>query len=141
MNFRTKSISKSFYLSPFGNTSLYTLIYICAVKGIFYILLFYLLGCIISSLSGGVVSGNVIGMVLLFAALSLKIIRPQTVKAPSKFLLDHMAMLFIPPGVGILVSYSIISQHLWAIILAAGISTVIVIAAVGWIQQILGRKL
>lgn len=59
--------------------------------GIFYILLFYLVGSIVSSLTGNIVCGSVIGMVLLFAALYFKIIERQNVSGASKFLLDNMA--------------------------------------------------
>ena len=109
--------------------------------GIFYILLFYLVGSIVSSLTGNVVCGSVIGMVLLFAALYFKIIERQNVSDASKFLLDNMALLFVPPGVGLFVSYSLIARHLWAIIISGVISTVIVLVAVGWIQQKIGKKL
>lgn len=115
--------------------------YICAVLGIFYILLFYLLGNIVSVLTGRAVSGSVIGMVLLFAALHFKMIKPQSVRGTSKFLLDNMALLFVPPGVGLMVSYALVEEHLWAIIVSGAVSTVIVILAVGWIQQKLGQKL
>ena len=40
--------------------------------GIFLILLFYLLGCFVAALIGNFVPGSVIGMILLFCALSLK---------------------------------------------------------------------
>lgn len=87
------------------------------------------------------VSGSVIGMVLLFAALYFKVVKPQSVHGTSKFLLDNMALLFVPPGVGLMVSYALIEAHLWAIILSGALSTVVVVLSVGWIQQKLGRRL
>lgn len=62
--------------------------------GIFLILLFYLLGCFVAALIGNFVPGSVIGMILLFCALSLKWVRPGHVKKVSMFLLDNM-MLFL----------------------------------------------
>lgn len=41
------------------------------MPGLFYILLFWLIGNALSILTGGYVSGNIIGMILLFAALCL----------------------------------------------------------------------
>ena len=67
-------------------------------------MLFYLLGCLISALIGNFVPGSVIGMVLLFAALSLKWVRPGAVKRVATFLLDNMMLFFVPVGVGLITS-------------------------------------
>ena len=47
--------------------------------GLFLILLFYLLGCLISALIGNFVPGSVIGMILLFLCLFFKLIKPDMV--------------------------------------------------------------
>ena len=41
------------------------------MTGLFFILFFWLLGNALSLLTGGYVSGNIIGMILLFASLCL----------------------------------------------------------------------
>ena len=51
--------------------------------GLFLILLFYLLGCLVSALLDNFIPGSVIGMILLFGALSLKWVRPGHVKKVS----------------------------------------------------------
>ena len=84
--------------------------------GLFLILLFYLLGCLVSALLDNFIPGSVIGMILLFGALSLKWVRPGHVKKVSTFLIDHMMLFFIPVG------------------------TVLVIAAVGLVEQKLESK-
>ena len=93
--------------------------------GIFLILLFYLLGCFVAALIGNFVPGSVIGMILLFCALSLKWVRPGHVKKVSMFLLDNMMLFFIPVGVGLITSL---------------VSTVLVIAVVGLVEQKLESK-
>ena len=108
--------------------------------GLFLILLFYLLGCLISALIGNFVPGSVIGMVLLFAALSLKWVRPGAVKRVSTFLLDNMMLFFVPVGVGLITSYTLLSRYMLVIIVASLVSTVLVIAVVGLVEQKLESK-
>ena len=108
--------------------------------GIFLILLFYLLGCFVAALIGNFVPGSVIGMILLFCALSLKWVRPGHVKKVSMFLLDNMMLFFIPVGVGLITSYTLLSRYMLAIIVASWVSTVLVIAVVGLVEQKLESK-
>ena len=108
--------------------------------GIFLILLFYLLGCFVAALIGNFVPGSVIGMILLFCELSLKWVRPGHVKKVSMFLLDNMMLFFIPVGVGLITSYTLLSRYMLAIIVASLVSTVLVIAVVGLVEQKLESK-
>lgn len=103
-------------------------------------MLFYLLGCLISALIGNFVPGSVIGMVLLFAALSLKWVRQGAVKRVATFLLDNMMLFFVPVGVGLITSYTLLSRYMLAIIVASLVSTVLVIAVVGLLEQKLESK-
>ena len=50
------------------------------MTGLFQILLFWLIGNALSLITGGYVSGNIIGMILLFAALCLRWVRAETVR-------------------------------------------------------------
>ena len=108
--------------------------------GIFLMLLLYLLGCFVAALIGNFVPGSVIGMILLFCALSLKWVRPGHVKKVSMFLLDNMMLFFIPVGVGLITSYTLLSRYMLAIIVASLVSTVLVIAVVGLVEQKLESK-
>ena len=103
--------------------------------GIFYILCFWLLGNLLSELTGRVVSGNVLGMLLLFAALKLRILRPDAVRPAARFLTANMALCFVPFGVGLMLSYRMIAANLWAIVVAAVLSTILVLVCVGRVTQ------
>ena len=105
--------------------------------GLFHILLFWLAGNAIAYFTGSYISGNVIGMVLLFAALRIK---PHRVRPAARFLLGSMGLFFVPFGVGLMVSYDLIVRHLWAIAVASIISTLLVLLSVGWTFQKIGRK-
>lgn len=105
------------------------------LPGIFIVLLFFVLGELTGWLLNGFIPGSVIGMMLLFAALCLKIVKPHQIKPVAKFLCDNMALFFVPAGVGIINALDILSQYWQAVLLACSISTVIVIVVVACIQE------
>lgn len=107
----------------------------------FTIILFFLLaGDIISSLTGHFIPGSVIGMVLLFAALCMKIIRPEWIRSASDFLTKNMTVMFIPAAIGIVEQWGLIKTNLipWIVIVFAG--WLMVLAASGWAVQIVSQK-
>ncbi|MEG0789827.1 MAG: CidA/LrgA family protein [Alistipes sp.] len=110
------------------------------MTGLFYIMLFWVIGNTLSYLTGNYISGNIIGMILLFAALNLRWVKAETVRPAAKFLLGTMALFFVPFGVGLMVSCEVIMQNLWAIVVSGIVSTVIVLISVGWTFQCLNRK-
>ena len=93
------------------------------MPGLFYILLFWLIGNALSILTGGYVSGNIIGMILLFAALCLHWVKAETVRPAARFLLGAMALFFVPYGVGLMDSYRVILDNLWAIVISGASGT------------------
>ena len=101
------------------------------MSGLFYILLFWLIGNALSILTGGYVSGNIIGMILLFAALCLHWVKAETVRPAARFLLGAMALFFVPYGVGLMDSYRVILDNLWAIVISGIASTIIVLLVTG----------
>lgn len=105
------------------------------LKGIFIILLFYFLGQWISHLIGGFVPGSIIGMILLFVALCLKVVGPDPVKEVSSALTGNMVLFFIPAGAGVLESYGLIGRSWVSIIVVCSVSTVLVLAVVALVQQ------
>ena len=100
-----------------------------------WILIFWLAGNVVSNLTGNIVSGNVLGMLLLFAALKLRAVDPDTVKPAAKFLTSNMALCFVPFGVGLIISYRAIADNVWAIAVAAAVSTVLVLISTGRTMQ------
>ena len=108
--------------------------------GLFYILLFWLIGNALSLATGGYVSGNIIGMILLFAALCLRWVRAETVRPAARFLLGAMALFFVPYGVGLMDSYQVILENGWAIVVSGIVSTIVVLFITGKTFQSLNRR-
>jgi len=111
------------------------------IKGSFFILLFYLLGEMISLLLNGFIPGSVIGMVLLFLSLLLKIVRPEWVKNTATVITRNMAVFFVPAAVGLVAYVELLSNSLVTIFSAIIISTILTIIAVGLVQQALEKKI
>ncbi|MDY6121907.1 MAG: CidA/LrgA family protein [Porphyromonas sp.] len=101
----------------------------------FYILLFYALGEGLSLLIGRFVPGSVLGMLLLFLALHLGLIRTSKVDSASTFLTDNMGLFFVPAGVGLITQIDLLRQYWAAITVSMFISTAVVLWVVAFAQQ------
>ena len=89
------------------------------------------------------IPASVYGLLLMLAALGLKLIKVEQVKEASSFLVGILPILFLVPAVGVMALWSELRAFLLPCILAAVPVTVIVMAASGlvtqWIQR-LGKK-
>lgn len=81
------------------------------------------------------VPGNVLGMVLLLGALMLGVIRLEWVTEAAELVLTHMAMLFVPVGVGVMLYFDLLAREWLPIVAATVLSTFVVIAVTGHVTQ------
>ena len=86
------------------------------------------------------IPASIYGIVLLFAALVLKIIPVSAVKDVSTFLLEIMPMLFIPAAAGLLEAWGILEPNLAAYIVITLVATVAVMVVSGLVTQFFVRK-
>ncbi len=77
----------------------------------FYLWLFYTGGNLIASVIPFPIPGNVVGMVLLFAALCLGIVKVEQLQVASSFLLKHLTFFFIPLAVGLMNWGGLFMEH------------------------------
>lgn len=82
------------------------------------------------------VPSSIIGMLLLAAALKMRIVREMWVNKVSDFLVRNLGFFFVPAGVGVMNCLGIISGELWPIVGASVASTFLIIAITGRIHQI-----
>lgn len=99
-----------------------------------------LLGELINLIFHTPIPGNVLGMLLLFLALSLNIIKVNMVDKLSDFLLDHLSFFFIPAGVGIISALPILSGKWTAFLSIILISSVITMVVTGLTIQLYIRR-
>ena len=86
------------------------------------------------------IPGNVMGMLLLLFCLYTGIIKLSMIEDMSKFLLDHLAIFFIPSAVGIVAYFAILEGKWLALISISFISTIIIAAITGLTVQVLMRR-
>lgn len=115
--------------------------------GLMVLLLCQLLGEWIVLALGVPVPGPVLGMVLLLVGLMVKqhvpalVHVPDLVRVPAEGLLSHLALLFVPAGVGLMVHAKLIAAE-WLIILTAlVVSTVVTILVTALVLKRLTRNL
>ncbi|CAH2214053.1 CidA/LrgA family protein [Tepidibacter aestuarii] len=104
------------------------------------ILFICLLGEVISNFLAFPLPGSIIGMILLFIALSTGIIELYMIADISKFLLNNLAFFFIPAGVGLISSLDILKGQWFILFFISIISTILVILTTGTTIQILKRR-
>ncbi len=110
------------------------------VRGFAILLVMQFLGEMISRGAGIPIPGNVIGMGLLIVALWLKIVRVEWVQEAADLLLSHLALFFIPAGVGVMVYFDLIRREWLPISVALVVSTFAVMAATGWTEAWLEKR-
>jgi holin-like protein len=110
------------------------------LAGLTWLLVFQCLGEALVHLTGLPVPGPVVGMLLLFAGLRLRGAIPQTLDTAATGLLQHLSLLFVPAGVGVMLHFGRVA-HEWPAIAAAIVgSTVLAIAVTALVMRALVRR-
>jgi holin-like protein len=99
------------------------------------LLAFLLAGNALASFARLPLPGSVAGMLLLAAALHFRWVPEVWVEPAAGLLLRHMGLLFVPPGVGLMLQYDLLRREWLPIVLGSAASTVAVVLVVGWLQQ------
>ena len=101
---------------------------------------FSLVGEILQRIIPLPIPASVYGLVLLFAALSLKIVRLDQVKEAGDFLRSLLPLLFVIPTVGIIQYWDLILPRLGAIVLILTVSTLFTFGISGTVTRLCSRK-
>jgi len=110
------------------------------LKQICLILLFSFLGELCRFFIPLTMPASIYGIVLLFAALALKIIRVEDVRQTGSFLTSMLPVLFVSPMVGIAERWGLIAPHLVPIALILLSTTALTFGIAGKITQWLIRR-
>lgn len=95
-----------------------------------------LVGEFLHKIVGIPVPGNILGMVLLFILLCLKVVKIDHIKDVSDFLLKYIAFFFLPPSISIMAAGDeVLSQ--WPLLLAmCVVLTIVTMVSTGWAVQL-----
>jgi len=84
--------------------------------------------------------GSVLGLLLLLLLLLSGIIRAKHLEELSNFLLNHLAIFFIPAGVGLITVAGVLKSFWVALLLISIISSILVMTVTAIIVQYVRRK-
>ena len=86
------------------------------------------------------IPASIYGIVLLFAALMMKLVKVSDIRETSTFLIAIMPVMFIPAAVGLIDSWGDIRSNLLQYVIVTTVSTFTVMGAAGYITQLIIRK-
>jgi holin-like protein len=96
-----------------------------------------LIGEVLVRLAGLPVPGPVLGMLLLFVFLLFRAEIPKVLRATSYNLLEHLSLLFVPAGTGIMLHFSRIEAQWLPILTALAVSTVLTVIVTAGVFRLL----
>ena len=86
------------------------------------------------------VPGPVIGLALLFATLVVRGSAPESLRTTAGGLLQHLSLLFVPAGVGVMAHFGRLRDEWLPITVALVASTALAIAVTALVMQALSRR-
>ena len=104
------------------------------------ILLFSFLGEGLKALLPLPVPASIYGLVLLFAALELGIIKLSAVEDAGKFLIEIMPVMFMPAGAGLVEAWSALKPICVQVVVIMFVSTIVVMVISGRVTQFVIRR-
>lgn len=104
------------------------------------IVLFSFLGEVCRAVIPFPIPASIYGMILMLAALALKIVKVEQVKDAGSFLVSFLPVLFIAPTVNLLSCWDYIKNDLIALVFIIAVTTVLTFGASGLVAQWITRK-
>ena len=98
------------------------------------------LGELVVYLTGVKLPSSIIGMLLLASFLKMGWVKLKWVQGLSDFLVANLGFFFVPSGVALMLYFDIIEAQFWPIVVASGVSTLLVLVVTGWVHQIIRRS-
>ena len=103
------------------------------------LLVFQLIGEVIVQLTGLPIPGPVIGLLLLFLSLCARGSLAVPLRDTANGILQHLSLLFVPAGVGVMVHFARVSGEWLPILTAVLASTALAIAVSALVMRALMR--
>lgn len=109
------------------------------LKQLMIILIAYFLGVIIQSVFNLPIPGTVLGLIILFLALSFGIVKTEMIEDICDILTSHMSFLFVPAGVGLITSMDILKNNAISFTVIILVSTVVVWIVTAYVVKLLRK--
>ena len=110
------------------------------IGAITLLLVFQLVGEVLARALVLPIPGPVIGMALLFAALAVRGGPSTDLRDTAQGLLQHLSLLFVPAGTGVMLHYQRLSDEWLPILVSLVLSTALTIAISALVLRLLIRR-
>lgn len=110
------------------------------LKQLLIILLISLIAEVMEYLIPLPVAASVYGLVLMLLGLVTHIIPLEKVEGVADFLVENMAIMFIPPTVGIMASIEELKQMLIPLLIISFVTTLLIMVVTGRVTQFIIRR-
>ena len=97
------------------------------------------LGTLVSVVTGVPIPGNVLGMLLLAVVLALGWVKIDWVEPAADLLVDNLAFLFVPAGVGVMSYFDLLSREWLPIGVSMTVSLLLVLIVTGKSCEVAAR--
>ena len=84
--------------------------------------------------------GEILNCLLPLPIPASKVIKLESVKETGKFLIEIMPIMFIPAGVGLMITWGVLQPILLPVSIITAVTIITVMVATGWVSQIIIRK-
>ena len=107
------------------------------IKQLSWIFLFSLIGEVLSILIASFIAipGSVIGLVLLFLALQMNVLKVEQVDEVGTWLTSNMGIFFVPAGVGLMTNFGVLADTWWQLLIIMVVTTILMMIFVGKVVQ------
>lgn len=105
------------------------------LRGLFWLVIFQLLGTVINKLLLPMLPGPILGMLLLFVFLVVSGGVSDALGEASSTLIKFLPLMLVPPAVGVMAYASDIAADFWAVAGSLVLSLLISVTVAGWLMQ------
>ncbi|NJN93397.1 MAG: CidA/LrgA family protein [Anaerolineales bacterium] len=109
------------------------------IKALTILLIFQLVGEVISRAWQLPVPGPVLGMLFLFMGLLVRGSTPPELKETASVILQHLTLLFVPAGVGVMVHFALLQKEWLPLLITLVGSTALAIVITALSMRLLRR--
>lgn len=109
------------------------------LRQLMIILIMYFLGIVLQQVFKLPIPGTVLGLILLFLALQVGLIKTEMIEDVCDTLISHMSFLFVPAGVGLITSFGSLKGKVIQFAVILIISTAVVWIVTAYVVNFLRR--
>ncbi|MFN2340274.1 MAG: CidA/LrgA family protein [Halanaerobium sp.] len=86
------------------------------------------------------IPANVLAMIILLTLLTTGIVKLKMIDQVANFMLAHLAIFFVPPGVNLINNLDLLKNDWLAILTIIVVSTIVIMVVTGFTIQLLKRR-